>query len=120
MAYQLTGSPVSLTTCDEEHDRVANDGAQFNAWLRDTVNSKFFTTEAGRCRIGPGILREGDVIAVIFGCRVPVVLRRESTTGRFQFVGKCFMSELMIESEINFAANEWRTGIRKEEHITLV
>ena len=33
---------------------------------------------------------------------------------------KCFFSEIMVESEINYAANEWRAGLRKEEKITLI
>lgn len=116
----LQESYFSSALRDEDQVRAENDGDQFDAWLRDGVNCKFFITQTGRCGYGPGILQKGDVVVVIFGCRMPMVLRPKNMTGRFQLIGKCFMSELMVDAEINYVANEWRAGVRKAERITLV
>ncbi|KAI0403498.1 hypothetical protein F4802DRAFT_291445 [Xylaria palmicola] len=105
---------------DVDSVRATNDGSQFVSWVRDGVNCKFFITETGRCGYGPGILEKDDVVTVIFGCRMPVILRPIDATGCFQLIGNCFVAELMMDSEINFAVNEWRAGLRKEQRITLI
>ncbi|KAI0970944.1 heterokaryon incompatibility protein-domain-containing protein [Xylaria arbuscula] len=111
-----------FATAFEDNNSALNtdDGGQFVSWARDAVNCKFFITGTGRCGYGPGILEKDDVITVIFGCRMPVVLRPTGITGCFKLVGNCFVAELMAEGEINFAANEWKAGLRKEQKITLI
>lgn len=69
--------------------------------IRTAVSdSRFLLTDAGAPGLGPRDAREGDVIAVIVGGRVPYVLRRSSNTREeypnlFAFVGECYIHGVM-------------------------
>ena len=57
-------------------------------------NRKFFTTANGRFfGLGPDGLQSGDIVAVLYGCSVPVVLR--AVEQQYQLVGECFVYGLM-------------------------
>jgi hypothetical protein len=51
------------------------------------------TTETGRIGLVPLAAVAGDLIAVLFGCREPVVLRHRGDG--YQLVGRCFVDGLM-------------------------
>jgi hypothetical protein len=57
-------------------------------------NRKFFTTANGNFfGLGPDGLQSGDVVAVLYGCSVPVVLR--AVEQRYKLVGECYVHGLM-------------------------
>jgi len=62
---------------------------------RDRINlyRRMFTTEKGFVGIGMEEVRAGDVVAVLWGCSVPVVLREEK--GRWVVVGESYVHGLM-------------------------
>ena len=53
----------------------------------DGVNSPDFSG------LGPAHVREKDNICILFGCSVPVVLRRKGAA--FELMGECFVWNMM-------------------------
>ncbi|KUJ19697.1 uncharacterized protein LY89DRAFT_640877 [Mollisia scopiformis] len=45
--------------------------------------------------LGPRDLAEGDLICILFGCSVPVVLRKVATTECYNFIGECYVHGMM-------------------------
>jgi hypothetical protein len=57
------------------------------------VRRRFFITSKGFFGLGPKNMEKGDVVFVLYGCNVPVVLRRN---GQFwAFVGEAFVAGIM-------------------------
>ncbi|CAN9214447.1 unnamed protein product [Alternaria alternata] len=52
------------------------------------------TTETGYLGLVPTAVRQGDVIAILFGCRFPMVLR-PYLDDMYQVIGECYIHELM-------------------------
>jgi hypothetical protein len=58
------------------------------------TNRRFFVTCDGDMGLAPMRARKNDIVCVLYGCSVPIVLREEET-GRFTFVGECFLHGFM-------------------------
>jgi hypothetical protein len=54
---------------------------------------RFFRTADGLMGMGPGTMKEGDVLCLLFGSAVPYILRPKD--GRYIFVGDCYVDALM-------------------------
>ncbi|CAN9446056.1 unnamed protein product [Alternaria alternata] len=52
------------------------------------------TTESGRLGLAPAAVRQGDVVAILFGCSFPLVLR-PCFDDMYQVIGECYVHELM-------------------------
>ncbi|CAN9346683.1 unnamed protein product [Alternaria alternata] len=52
------------------------------------------TTETGYLGLAPAAVRQGDVVAILFGCRFPMVLR-PYLDDMYQVIGECYIHELM-------------------------
>jgi hypothetical protein len=81
---------------------------------------RFFVTRKGGYGLGPAV-REGDVLAVLFGAGMPVVLRPVTAAGaegeeRYTLVGECFVHGAMNGSVIH----SWRKGKFRRQDIVLV
>lgn len=63
------------------------------AW-RACLHRRFFVTSTGRIGIGPGGLKDGDIITVLKGSRAPYALRRLSED-RFSLIGECYVYGMM-------------------------
>ncbi|KAF1983513.1 HET-domain-containing protein, partial [Aulographum hederae CBS 113979] len=77
-------------TADErlpEPGEGANEAvADFQSAMRNAVrNRRVFVTAEGKAGVGPQMMREGDAVVVLFGCRWPVVLRE--VEGGWEMVG---------------------------------
>ncbi|OAK93948.1 hypothetical protein IQ06DRAFT_298698 [Phaeosphaeriaceae sp. SRC1lsM3a] len=56
----------------------------------------FFVTRKGHMGIGPLRMREGDVIAILFGSTIPFVLRHvEGSADRYMLLGECYIHGIM-------------------------
>ncbi|KAF2844336.1 hypothetical protein T440DRAFT_473471 [Plenodomus tracheiphilus IPT5] len=71
----------------------ADSGRFHEAFVRACVDRRFFVTQNGLMGIGPDAMKEGDTIAILFGGRVPYLLKAVSR--RYKVVGECYISELM-------------------------
>lgn len=84
---------------------VPTTSKSFFSRLRGTMRwhrRRLMVTDAGRIGLGPRNMQKGDVVCVLFGCSVPVVLRRldqpqlEDGGGRlFRFIGECYLDGFM-------------------------
>lgn len=59
----------------------------------DKGTSAIFSTQHDRIGTGPLNIRQGDYIALLRGCRVPLVLRQDGSF--FRLVGPCYVSGIM-------------------------
>jgi hypothetical protein len=69
-------------------------------------NKKFFVTERGICGIGLRPTRKGDVLAIVLGCRMPILLRPTDIPGHYKLVGQAYVNEIMKGEAIR----EWESG----------
>ncbi len=69
------------------------DAQRFEENLTACIGRKLFRTCEGHIGLGPCALREGDICSVLFGARVPMLLRR--VDGYFVFVGELYIHEYM-------------------------
>ena len=76
------------------------DLAQFRKILdvfQDVGKSRrlFITSEACYVGLAPNIVSKTDVLAVIFGCSTPFILRPVPESAHFQLIGECYAVGLM-------------------------
>jgi hypothetical protein len=65
------------------------------AWaVNATAWRRLMGTCGGRMGLAPAAARVGDRVAVLVGCRTPIVLRREGLAG-WSVVGECFVHGAM-------------------------
>lgn len=62
-------------------------------FVRACVDRRFFITHAGRMGIGPDVMRQGDIVTVLFGGKVPYLLR--PVASGYKFLGECYVPDLM-------------------------
>ena len=84
------------------------------------IGRRFFVTDKGYFGLAPHFATEGDLVCVLFGARVPFVLRpcmsEEGKPRRFKLVGPAYLEGAMIgEALVN-----WKEGILKHEEIILI
>ena len=49
----------------------------------------------GEMSVVPDFAEVGNVVAILMGCSVPVMLRKEDGEDEFEFVGECYMNGMM-------------------------
>jgi hypothetical protein len=63
--------------------------------LRDSLICRtWFLTSRSHVGCGPALMQVGDVVAVLFGARVPFVLRQQQD-GRYRLIGDCYVHRMM-------------------------
>ena len=80
------------------------------------MSRRLMTTINGQIGMVSSGTQKGDQIWILLGCSVPVILRNADDTGKFEFVGECFLHEYMQ----GLAGNNVRNGTVKLEDICLV
>ena len=53
-----------------------------------------FTTADGKLGLGPIALRDGDSIAILWGCNLPIILREHR--GGYKLIGACYLDRVMF------------------------
>ncbi|CAG5166866.1 uncharacterized protein ALTATR162_LOCUS6989 [Alternaria atra] len=87
----------------------------FLSRFHDTVRKKarrLMVTEQGYVGVAPCRARPGDVVGVLFGCSIPLVLRREASQDAWQVVGEGFVYGHM-NGEIADQVKSRRVGVRR-------
>ena len=88
-------SPTSQPTSSEKFDFAAYATCM-------SVNQRLFRTSKEYIGMGPDITQNGDVVAILFGCRVPFVLRPNRSDSEnlmdstFKLVGECYVDGIMF------------------------
>ena len=81
---------------------------------RHCSNRRFFASEKGYYGIGPQVMWQGDVCCVLFGARVPFILR--PVQGRmYQLLGESYVHGTMRGEVVNL----WKKGILAVEEFDL-
>lgn len=95
-AYLRKALGASMFISSELEQKAAN--GNYHNWTRDangaTTNRVFGRTAKGRYVLGPKVMEPGDVLCVLFGGKMPFVLR-PWTDGRFYLVGESYTHGLM-------------------------
>jgi hypothetical protein len=79
----------------------------FGTRLREScIYRRYFATHGRMCGIGLCPTQVGDVLAIIFGCPMPVLLRPTHNPGVYRFVGQAHVEDL-IHGE---AVEDWKAG----------
>lgn len=65
------------------------------AFIDVSANRSVFVIASGHLGIGPQTMRSGDTVAVLYGCRWPVVLRRLENRETCEFLGIAYIYGLM-------------------------
>lgn len=80
---------------DTPHQHTHNSflGRFYDTSVRMT--RRLMTVPSGLLGMAPDRATKGDLIVVLFGCNVPVVLRKISHEGSFTLVGECFLEDFM-------------------------
>lgn len=58
-------------------------------------NRRVFATSTGEIGVGPKVMQEGDMIVVLYGARLPQLLRRSESDGRYRLLGQCYVHGIM-------------------------
>jgi hypothetical protein len=86
------GSNPKYTTPDipEHHDHLSHD---LELVVNSLIERKLATTETGYLALVPGSASVGDVVAILYGCNFPVVLRPKGDM--FLYIGECYVDGVM-------------------------
>jgi hypothetical protein len=86
-----------------EVTKSKSDDKNWSRWATSASEGRIFaTTGKGRYVLGPAALEAGDVVCVLFGCKVPFCLRPMGR--RYLLVGECYVHGLMKGEAIDMLA----------------
>jgi hypothetical protein len=88
---------------DKKSFAVFFDHFQIQALENMRPGSIFFTTK-GRIGLGPDNATSGDVVAIVAGCKRPVILRKAGD--HFTFVSTCYLAGFM-DGEVKYVVEEY-------------
>lgn len=73
-------------------------------------------TEGGRYDFAPQCTKSGDLCCILFGCKVPLILRRTGQPSQYRLVGEGHIQGLM-EGEV---VESWKAGELQDEKFILL
>ena len=74
------------------------DPTRYSSALTPLLHRRLFFTSSGHLGLGPAGMMSGDVVAVLFGGKVPFVLRNvdeEGDGGQWKLIGECYVDGVM-------------------------
>ncbi|KAK4551994.1 hypothetical protein LTR86_010786 [Recurvomyces mirabilis] len=93
------GQPVPTLRTLAGMEHVEDDletAARYQAAMGiNCFNRRFLTTTAQRHGLGPQIMEPGDVIAILYSCTEPMVLRKRSAAGHYSLVSPAYLHGCM-------------------------
>lgn len=98
---------------------IDRQSTHFREIMRQSCRSSvFFEIQGGRRGSAWSLARAGDVVAVLFGCRVPAILRPCGGGGgaRYRLVSVCYMSGFMDGEAVEM----WKDGLISDEAFEIV
>lgn len=67
---------------------------------------KFMVDSSGRVGLVPRWCEVGDCIAIVHGCRVPLILSRNEEDGTFEVLGDCYLEGCMNGEAVMWAEDD--------------
>ncbi|KAI0429835.1 heterokaryon incompatibility protein-domain-containing protein [Xylaria sp. FL1042] len=74
-------------------NKRADPGRFHDAFVRACTDKRFFITGEGRMGIGPEFMKENDDVVILFGAKVPFIIRRFGS--RYTLIGECYVAGMM-------------------------
>lgn len=105
---------ISVPASEVEAEDIIGDASRYTSALTPMLHRRLFVTSTGHLGLGPAGMMSGDVVVVLFGGRVPYVLRRVGD-GYWRFVGECYVDGFM-HGEALEPQDEEGTGRGRIEH----
>ncbi|KAF2833464.1 hypothetical protein CC86DRAFT_389698 [Ophiobolus disseminans] len=93
----------------------ADSGRFHEAFVRACVDRRLFVTRGGLIGIGPHAMKEGDIVVILFGGRVPYILRPIGMS--YKYIGECYVPGLMNGEAVT---NQGDDNARKRTFFELV
>jgi hypothetical protein len=87
-----------------------------HAFKEGSERRRLLITENGSIGSAPWTAEEGDIVCMLFGCSVPVILRKLQDQNSYDFVGECYLHGFMDAEAIAMQIK----GILKEQGLILV
>jgi hypothetical protein len=108
---------AQMTTSNPQLDiKGTGKSARFLAFMTTrTTNRTFFSTQNGRCGMADGKVEADDIVALIFGCNLPLILRKHGN-GLYRLIGISYVEDVILGSAIKY----WKAGSLEKENIILV
>jgi len=101
------------------HDTSSETTHTFLSRFHDTVRKKarrLMVTKNGHVGAAPCRAREGDIVALLFGCSIPLVLRRKGEREAWQVIGEAYAHGFM-NGEVGELIRE---GKKSARHFRLI
>jgi Heterokaryon incompatibility protein (HET) len=68
-------------------------GRLFGMWTEVAINRRMIRTKGGHIGLAPGLTREGDIVAILQGGKMPLVLRPKGSS--YELIGECYVHGVM-------------------------
>jgi hypothetical protein len=82
--------------CSHQHNSATGEDAEMEDYLYNvrllTNQRKFVITERGYIGMAYEAAQQGDICGIIFGCRIPCILRPTAQEGFFSFLGGAYVT----------------------------
>jgi hypothetical protein len=89
------------------------DPTRYASALTPLINRRLFITSSKHLGLGPTSITSGDVIVVLFGGKVPFVLRNV-TGDQWRLIGECYVEGFMQGEGLVFRGETSDTGLETE------
>lgn len=89
--YRSRSSPSTLSSLSAEDQA---DPTRYTSALAPLLHRRLFITSSGHLGLGPSSMMSGDVMVVLFGGKVPFVLRAVAED-QWKLVGECYVDGFM-------------------------
>jgi hypothetical protein len=93
-ACSISPSLESLSTTTTSFGTERPDPSRYSSALTPLMHRRLFITSSGHLGLGPATMMSGDAVVVLFGGKVPFVLRHVDGD-RWRFVGECYVAGFM-------------------------
>jgi hypothetical protein len=87
--------PLAQLSDIEDDDQARKAAEYYLAFANGSVHRSVVITSSGRLAIGPDIIAVNDVVTILWGCRLPIVLRPISGESTHEVVGPCYVDGIM-------------------------
>lgn len=105
LSHSATPVPVS--------DPDKPDPTRYTSALTPLFNRRLFITSSGHLGLGPAGMMSGDVVTVLFGGKVPFVLRNV-TPDKWRLMGECYVEGFMRGEGLVFRGETSEMGLETE------
>ncbi|KAF2197295.1 hypothetical protein GQ43DRAFT_444377 [Delitschia confertaspora ATCC 74209] len=113
---RIESIPIGPSQDSSSHTTESNSFLSRFHYTTCKMSRRLLITNEGLLGMAPCHARKGDVVAIIFGCSIPLVLRRLSTRDAWLVIGECYVDAYM-NGEVR---REVRRGERVVRQFTLV